>query len=95
MAALLAADRIPQARAVWERLRPALRERGRFRLLAARLLAAEGHVPAARRVFEDGVDLPDLREGDEILSEVWSALTPAPLPARYDFRMRPPERPGL
>ncbi|MEU4727409.1 DUF5107 domain-containing protein [Streptomyces sp. NPDC023588] len=90
MAALLAAGRLPEARAVWDRLRPALREGGRMRLLAARLLAAEGHVAAARRVFEDGFELADLREGEEVLSEVWSALTDRPLPPRYDFRMRPP-----
>lgn len=90
MAALLAAGRLAAARSVWGRLRPALRDQGRFRLLAARLLAAEGHVVAARRVFEDGFELPDLREGDETLSEVWAALTDRPLPPRYDFRMRPP-----
>ncbi|MFI6147797.1 DUF5107 domain-containing protein [Streptomyces sp. NPDC051109] len=90
MTALLAAGRLPAARAVWDRLRPALREEGRFRLLAARLLAAEGHVGAARRVFEDGFELPDLREGDEVLSEVWSRITHRPLPASYNFRMRPP-----
>ncbi|MFD0355683.1 hypothetical protein ACFVHW_18405 [Streptomyces sp. NPDC127110] len=66
------------------------RARPRFRLLAARLLAAEGHVGAARRVFEDGFEVPDLREGEETLSEVWAALTDRPLPPEYDFRMRPP-----
>ncbi|MFI5668277.1 DUF5107 domain-containing protein [Streptomyces sp. NPDC051704] len=90
MTTLLAAGRVPAARAVWDRLRPALREEGRFRLLAARLLAAEGHLGAARRVFEDGFELADLREGDEILSEVWSRITHRPLPATYNFRMRPP-----
>ncbi|MFD9335404.1 DUF5107 domain-containing protein [Streptomyces sp. NPDC060028] len=90
MAALLAAGRLAAARSVWDRLRPVLRDQGRFRLLAARLLAAEGHVVAARRVFEDGFELPDLREGDETLSEVWSTLTDRPLPPHYDFRMRPP-----
>ncbi|UQX03858.1 DUF5107 domain-containing protein [Streptomyces sp. RerS4] len=90
MAAQLAAGRWAEARAVWDRLRPALREQGRFRLLAARLLAAEGHVGAARRVFEDGFEIPDLREGEETLAEVWAALTDRPLPAAYDFRMRPP-----
>ncbi|MFB7466018.1 DUF5107 domain-containing protein [Streptomyces sp. NPDC056224] len=92
MAALLAAGRLAEARRVWDRLRPALREHGRFRLLAAGLLAAEGHVAAARRVFEDGFEVPDLREGEEILGEVWSSLTDRPLPVRYDFRMRPPVR---
>lgn len=91
MEALLAAGRLPEARRVWDRLRPAQREHGRFRLLAARLLAAEGHVAAARRVFEDGFEIPDLREGEETLGEVWASLTDRPLPARYDFRMRPPE----
>ncbi|MEU8774334.1 DUF5107 domain-containing protein [Streptomyces sp. NPDC048606] len=90
LAALLAVGRLGAARAVWDRLRPALRERGRFRLLAARLLAAEGHVGAARRVFEEGFEIPDLREGEETLSEVWAGLTDRPLPAAYDFRMRPP-----
>lgn len=90
MAALLAVGRLAQARTVWDRLRPALREEGRFRLLAARLLAAEGHVAAARRVFEDGFELADLREGEETLAEVWATLTDRPLPPHYDFRMRPP-----
>ncbi|MFF4007193.1 DUF5107 domain-containing protein [Streptomyces sp. NPDC001717] len=89
MAALLAAGRLAGARSIWDRLRPALRERGRFRLLGARLLAAEGHVAAARRVFDDGFAVADLREGEETLSEVWSTITDCPLPARYDFRMRP------
>ncbi|MGW0394954.1 DUF5107 domain-containing protein [Streptomyces sp. NPDC003042] len=89
MTALLAAGRAAGARAVWDGLRPVLREQGRFRLLAARLLAAEGHVGAARRIFEEGFELADLREGEEVLSQVWAALTDQPLPAAYDFRMRP------
>ncbi|MFJ5810633.1 DUF5107 domain-containing protein [Streptomyces sp. NPDC093093] len=91
MTALLAAGEPARARAVWDRLRPAQREEGRFRLLAARLLAAEGHVAAARRVFEEGLELADLREGEEILTEVWATLTDRPLPPAYDFRMRPPK----
>ncbi|WP_329199671.1 MULTISPECIES: DUF5107 domain-containing protein [unclassified Streptomyces] len=87
--ALLAAGRLTAARSVWDRLRPALREHGRFRLLAARLLAAEGHLGAARRVFEDGFEVPDLREGEETLEQIWSTLTDRPLPPAYDFRMRP------
>ncbi|WP_424211068.1 DUF5107 domain-containing protein [Streptomyces sp. BI20] len=89
MTVLLAAGRPAGARAVWERLCPAIRDHGRFRLLAARLLAAEGHAAAAKRLFDDGFEVPDLREGEEILHEVWSELTDHPLPARYDFRMRP------
>lgn len=33
--------------------------------------------------------MADLREGAEILGEVWSSLTDEPLPAAYDYRMRP------
>ncbi|MFF9898365.1 DUF5107 domain-containing protein [Streptomyces longispororuber] len=89
--ALLAVGRAEAARAVWERLDPRTRGRGRFRLLEARLLLAEGDGPGARRVFEDGFEVADLREGDETLSEVWAAAAPGePLPSRYDFRMRPP-----
>lgn len=90
MEALLAAGPPARARSVWDRLRPALRDEGRFRLAAARLLAAEGHVVAARRVFEEDFELADLREGEEILAEVWSTLTDRTLPPQYNFRMRPP-----
>ncbi|OEJ34452.1 hypothetical protein BGK67_26720 [Streptomyces subrutilus] len=45
----------------------------------------------SRRVFEDGFEVPDLREGEETLGEVWSTLTGQPLPPRYDFRVRPPD----
>ncbi|MFF1558313.1 DUF5107 domain-containing protein [Streptomyces sp. NPDC058279] len=89
LTALLAAGRLAAARSVWDRLRPTLREHGRFRLLAARLLSAEGHLGAARRVFEDGFEVPDLREGEETLEHIWSTLTDRPLPPAYDFRMRP------
>ncbi|MEU6890817.1 DUF5107 domain-containing protein [Streptomyces sp. NPDC046557] len=89
LTALSAAGRLAAARSVWDRLRPTLREHGRFRLLAARLLSAEGHLGAARRVFEDGFEVPDLREGEETLEHIWSTLTDRPLPPAYDFRMRP------
>ncbi|MCX5193466.1 DUF5107 domain-containing protein [Streptomyces sp. NBC_00249] len=89
MTALLAAGRLAAARGVWDRLRPALRERGRFRLLAAGLLAAEGHVGAALRLFEEGFEIPDLREGEDSLTELWSTLTTRRLPPAYDFRMHP------
>ncbi|UUN30221.1 DUF5107 domain-containing protein [Streptomyces sp. FIT100] len=89
--ALLAAGRAGAARGVLDRLWPAVRGRGRFRLLEARLLVAEGDCAAARAVFDGGFEVADLREGDETLGEVWAALTDGePLPDRYDFRMRPP-----
>ncbi|MEU1292722.1 MULTISPECIES: DUF5107 domain-containing protein [unclassified Streptomyces] len=89
--ALLAVGRTAAARAVWQRLHPATRERGRFRLIEARLLLAEGRRAEARAVFDAGFEVADLREGAETLGLVWSSLDDGPLPSRYDFRMRPPE----
>ncbi|MFB8265280.1 DUF5107 domain-containing protein [Streptomyces sp. NPDC055955] len=91
--ALLAARRPGPARAVWERLHAATRARGRFRLVEARLLIAEGDKEAARAVFDEGFEVADLREGSEVIAELWAHLA-APgerLPAQYDFSMRPGE----
>ncbi|MFC4606992.1 DUF5107 domain-containing protein [Streptomyces maoxianensis] len=87
--ALLAVHRTADARAVWDRLGPSVRQRGRFRLIDARLLIAEGRPEQARAVFDAGFEVADLREGAEILGEVWSQLTDEPLPDAYDYRMRP------
>ncbi|MFC7303294.1 DUF5107 domain-containing protein [Streptomyces monticola] len=88
--ALLAVGRTQQARHVWDGLRPENRERGRFRLLLARLLLAEGDKKGARAVFDAGFEVADLREGAEVLGETWARLTDEPLPDHYEFRMRPP-----
>ncbi|MFE2382972.1 DUF5107 domain-containing protein, partial [Streptomyces misionensis] len=74
---------------VWERLPPAVRRRGRFRLLEAELLLAEGRGAEARAVFDTDFEIADLREGEDVLGRVWATLTDEPLPAHYDFRMRP------
>ncbi|MFF9012583.1 DUF5107 domain-containing protein [Streptomyces sp. NPDC014870] len=87
--ALLAAGRVPRARALLERLPEDVRGRGAFRLLEARLLLAEGRKAEARAVFDTGFEVADLREGAETLGELWSALTDEPLPDAYEFRMRP------
>ncbi|MFH8788179.1 DUF5107 domain-containing protein [Streptomyces roseoverticillatus] len=71
--ALLAAGRADDAAAVLEDLRPGIRERGRFRLLRARVLLALGDAAAAREVFDRGFEVEDLREGDESLGETWYA----------------------
>ncbi|NUR04115.1 MAG: DUF5107 domain-containing protein [Streptomyces sp.] len=89
--ALLAVGRTAQARGVWERLHPTTRERGRFRLIEAGLLLAEVRREEALDVFRAGFEVADLREGAEAIGRLWSRLTDEPLPAHYDFRMRPPE----
>ncbi|GAA0628565.1 DUF5107 domain-containing protein [Streptomyces crystallinus] len=87
--ALLAAGRPAGARAVWERLRSPVQGRGAFRLLEAQILLAEGDLGGARAVFDAGFEVADLREGAEVLDEVWARLTDEPLPDRYAYRMRP------
>ncbi|MEV0785742.1 DUF5107 domain-containing protein [Streptomyces sp. NPDC050423] len=88
--ALLTAGRPGPARTVWDGLLPEIRCRGRFRLLEARLLIAEGDRAAARVLFDEGFEVADLREGAEILDEVWAELTDdEPLPDAYNYRMRP------
>ncbi len=87
--ALLAEDRAQDAEQVLAGLSRQQRQRGRCRLLRARVLLAQGDTAGARALFEAGFEVEDLREGEEALSETWAALTSDPLPARYDFRMRP------
>ncbi|MGI5459378.1 DUF5107 domain-containing protein [Streptomyces sp. CA-249302] len=89
--ALLAVGRTAQARGVWQRLHPATRERGRFRLIEVGLLRAEGRDEEALDVFRAGFEVADLREGAEALGRLWSRITDEPLPPHYDFRMRPTE----
>ncbi|MEU2851706.1 DUF5107 domain-containing protein [Streptomyces syringium] len=72
--ALLAADRADDAADVLAGLRPGVRERGRFLLLRARILLAQGDAPAARALFDDGFEVADLREGDETLGDTWYAI---------------------
>ncbi|MFD3514679.1 DUF5107 domain-containing protein [Streptomyces sp. NPDC058657] len=86
--ALLAAGRPGQARTVWAGVHPGTRAKGRFRLVEAVLLAAEGDTEAARAVFDAGFEVADLREGSTVLSDVWATLTDEPVPAHYDFRLR-------
>ncbi|MFJ6521709.1 DUF5107 domain-containing protein [Streptomyces filamentosus] len=87
--AQLAAGRPGRARALWEALPGEVRARGAFRLLEVRLLLAEHRPAEARAVFDAGFEVPDLREGAEVLGDLWSRTGAEPLPAAYEFRMRP------
>ncbi|MFE1359663.1 DUF5107 domain-containing protein [Streptomyces harbinensis] len=91
--ALLTASRPEAARALLDRLPASVRARGRLRLLAARTELALGQREAARALFDEPFEIPDLREGEESLHTTWAALTDEPLPAHYDFRMRPEDGP--
>ncbi|MGP3976440.1 DUF5107 domain-containing protein [Streptomyces sp. 8N114] len=87
--ALLAEERAEEAGEVLDGLPEEQRQRGRCRLLRARVLLAKGDTEGARALFDAGFEVEDLREGEEVLSDTWAALTSEPLPPRYDFRMRP------
>ncbi|OIV35791.1 hypothetical protein BIV57_19670 [Mangrovactinospora gilvigrisea] len=65
-----------------------VRERGRVRMLTARAAVEAGELARARKLLEEGFEVPDLREGEVALSRLWTAAFPGePVPERYDFRM--------
>ncbi|MFI9050754.1 DUF5107 domain-containing protein [Streptomyces sp. NPDC053427] len=72
--ALLAVGRADEACDLMAHLRQEDLAAGRFRLLTAQVLLAEGEPAAARAVFEAGFEIADLREGDETLSDTWYAI---------------------
>lgn len=88
---LLAVRRTAKARSVWDRLHPATRARGRFRLTEAWMPLAEGRLEEAQDVFRAGFEIADLREGAETIGRLRARLTDEPLPAHYAFRTRPTE----
>ena len=69
----------------------AVRTHGRVQLHLAEALAILGNDGAALEILED-LEVPDLAEGDQALSNLFSRLRPGePIPARLDFRMTPDE----
>jgi hypothetical protein len=86
--ALLAAGSASEAASVLASLPGSVATLGRLRLLDARIRHALGDVAGARAVFDAGFEVPDLREGEEILTETWRLIAgDEPVPAVYDFRM--------
>ncbi|MFJ9848010.1 DUF5107 domain-containing protein [Streptomyces sp. NPDC101150] len=72
--ALLAVGRADEACDLMAHLRQEDLAAGRFRLLTAQVLLAEGEPAAARAIFDAGFEIADLREGDETLSDTWYAI---------------------
>ncbi len=67
---------------------------GRFALLLAESYVALGRLDEAGAIFDSHLVVPDIREGAATFTEVWRTYEAArgtnlPLPAKYDFRMRP------
>jgi hypothetical protein len=64
----------------------------RLRLVEAFAATSAGDVERARAILLEGLDVPDLREGERSVDQLWDLVFPdRPLPARYDFRMRTPD----
>ena len=89
-----AASRLLEAGRAGDALRfidslPADLDTPRLRLVEAFAAAAAGEIERAQTILLEGLDVPDLREGERSVDQLWSLVFPdRPLPARYDFRMR-------
>ncbi|MDP5227944.1 MULTISPECIES: DUF5107 domain-containing protein [Arthrobacter] len=67
---------------------PAAQFHGRLLLLKARSLAGLGRLDEVAALLKAGIEVPDLREGVNVLRELWEAAVPGePLPVEYDFTM--------
>lgn len=87
--AAVAAGRYQEVVAATEQIAPGPRA-GRLALLRVTALVGLGELAAARELLATHLEVNDLREGALSFSEVWQAACPdEPLPAEYDFRMRP------
>ncbi|WP_051939640.1 DUF5107 domain-containing protein [Phaeacidiphilus oryzae] len=105
VAALLAAERPRDALGLVERAggRPAgatsltgAAPEGRLRLLEARAALESGDPDRCGALLRAGIVLPNIREGELSLAELWELYRAArpeagPLPPDYDFAMRPPD----
>ncbi|MFJ6537998.1 DUF5107 domain-containing protein [Paenarthrobacter sp. NPDC091711] len=61
---------------------------GRLTFLKALALARTGNPAAAAAILREGVEIPDLREGEDAISALWQEVCPGePVPAAYQFGM--------
>ncbi|WP_309064960.1 DUF5107 domain-containing protein [Microbacterium sp.] len=87
--ALLAEGRAEDTLAFLASLPADMRRLGRFRLLDLRASLSAGDRARAQRLLEEGVEVPDIREGELSMSELWRQAFPErAVPARYDFTMK-------
>ncbi|HEY8454531.1 MAG TPA: DUF5107 domain-containing protein [Actinopolymorphaceae bacterium] len=88
--ALRRADRAAEALAILDALPQPQRQHGRVRLSEAQTAVAAGDRDRAARLLADGIEVADIREGENALAELWKQVYPdRPLPAEYDFGMGP------
>ncbi|MFE4198353.1 DUF5107 domain-containing protein [Paenarthrobacter sp. NPDC056912] len=61
---------------------------GRMTFLRALALARTGHAAEAAAILREGVEIPDLREGEDALADLWQEVCPDDaVPAAYQFGM--------
>ncbi|SEI79285.1 hypothetical protein SAMN04487917_102446 [Arthrobacter sp. yr096] len=61
---------------------------GRLTFLKALALAKTGNAAAAAGILREGVEIPDLREGEDALADLWEEVCPGEdVPAAYQFGM--------
>ncbi|WP_244296427.1 DUF5107 domain-containing protein [Paenarthrobacter nitroguajacolicus] len=61
---------------------------GRLRFLKALALARTGNPGEAATILKAGVEVPDLREGEDAIAALWQEVCPdEPVPAAYQFGM--------
>ncbi|MFF1830231.1 DUF5107 domain-containing protein [Paenarthrobacter sp. NPDC058040] len=61
---------------------------GRLTFLRALALARGGHGAEAAAILREGVEIPDLREGEDAIAELWEEVCPGEaVPAAYQFGM--------
>jgi tetratricopeptide (TPR) repeat protein len=86
--ALIAANRFPEAVALAQAA-PASSFAGRFRFLQAWAAVLHGEVRLAESILERGLEIADLREGEESLSDLWLLCRNdhSEVPFVYDFRL--------
>lgn len=85
---LLRAGRPEDVRDLVSSLPDATREIGRVRVLAIRAALDAGEPTVAQRLLEEPLEVPDIREGELSMSDLWRLAFPGhPVPERYDFSM--------
>lgn len=63
-------------------------ENGRLRFLRATAMALAADDSAAAKILRDGIEVADLREGEDSIAALWQRVCPSePVPAEYQFGM--------
>jgi tetratricopeptide (TPR) repeat protein len=87
--ALLRADRAERALALLDAADVPAIEEGRTGFLLATALARTGETARAALLLDAGLEMPDLREGEDAIADLWRELRPdTPVPSAYRFDMR-------